>query len=126
VVLLDTRTLPPFDVPAAPEGVSLPSQLEWQLRFLGEHTVDAGRASPAPVILLRAMDLTAVGALETFLSAHFQDDASVIERLRPTGRAVSAASVPGRHFALYNEPQVGELALQLCAQVAQLPATEHQ
>jgi thioesterase domain-containing protein/NAD(P)-dependent dehydrogenase (short-subunit alcohol dehydrogenase family)/acyl carrier protein len=120
VVLLDTRTLPPFGVPAAPEGVSLPSQLEWQLRFLGEHTVDAGSASPAPVILLRATDLTAVGALETFLSAHFQDDASVIERLRPTGRAVSAASVPGRHFALYNEPQVGELALQLCAQVTQL------
>jgi thioesterase domain-containing protein/acyl carrier protein len=124
VVLLDTRTLPPFDVPAAPEGVSLPSQLEWQLRFLGEHTVDAGSSNPAPVILLRATDLTAVGALETFLSAHFQGDESVIERLRPTGRAVSASSVPGRHFALYNEPQVGELALQLCAQVAQLAARQ--
>ena len=29
-----------------------------------------------------------VGALETFLSAHFQDDASVVDRLRPTGRTV--------------------------------------
>jgi pimeloyl-ACP methyl ester carboxylesterase len=122
VVLLDTRTLPPFDVPAAPDGVSLPSQLEWQLRFLGEHTIESGSPSPAPVILLRAMDLTAVGALETFLSAHFQDDASVVDRLRPTGRTVHAESVPGRHFALYNEPQVGELGLQLCAQVAQLRA----
>jgi hypothetical protein len=104
---LDTRTLPPFDVPAAPEGVSLPSQLEWQLRFLGEHSHRTWKdfephssASAAPVILLRAMDLTAVGALENFLSAHFQSDESVIERLRPTGRTVSAASVPGRHFAL--------------------------
>jgi thioesterase domain-containing protein/NAD(P)-dependent dehydrogenase (short-subunit alcohol dehydrogenase family)/acyl carrier protein len=129
VVLLDTRTLPPFDVPEAPEGAKLPSQLEWQLRFLADHAVteapeaaDGAGSAKAPAILLKAADLSAVGALETFLSAHFQDDETVLARLAPTGRAVaSAVSVPGRHFDFYSEPQVGKLALQLCAHAAQLP-----
>jgi thioesterase domain-containing protein/acyl carrier protein len=128
VVLLDTRTLPPFDVPEAPEGAKLPSQLDWQLRFLAEHgpiegsePADGAGSAKAPAILLKAADLSAVGALETFLSSHFQDDETVLTRLAPTGRAVSAASVPGRHFDFYSEPQVGKLALQLCAHAAQLP-----
>jgi len=127
VVLLDMRTLPPFDVPEAPEGAKLPSQLEWQLRFLADlgapapAPADGSGSAKAPAILLKAADLTAVGALETFLSAHFQDDETVLARLAPYGRAVSAATVPGRHFDFYSEPQVGKLALQLCSHAATLP-----
>jgi hypothetical protein len=128
VVLLDTRTLPPFEVPEAPEGAKLPSQLEWQLRFLAENgpieaseSTDGAGSAKAPAILLKAADLSAVGSLETFLSSHFQDDETALARIAQTGREVSSASVPGRHFDFYSEPQVGKLALQLCAHAAQLP-----
>jgi thioesterase domain-containing protein len=128
VVLIDTRTVPPVDLKIRLEDVpgfvkydeSQQSRtVDWSPLFR-EHTFAAGSASPAPVILLRAMDLTAVGPIETMLAATFQDDATVVDRLRPTGRTVFAASVPGRHFNLCDEPQVGNFALQLCAQVGQL------
>jgi thioesterase domain-containing protein len=130
VVLIDTRTIPPIDLTVRLEDVpgfvkndeSQQSQLEpdFPARLFLDHTFAAGSASPAPVIFLRAMDLTAVGPIEHMLSATFQDDATVVDRLRPTGRTVLAASVPGRHFNLCDEPQVGNFALQLCAQVGQL------
>jgi thioesterase domain-containing protein len=64
--------------------------------------------------------VSAVGPLETFLSSHFQADEIVLERLEAAGRRVVTADVSGRHFSLYGEPQVAEVALQLCALAAQL------
>jgi thioesterase domain-containing protein len=118
VVLLDTRTLPPFVPLTPPEGVTIPSQLTWQLQCLADHPALATVA--APVLLFRAQDLSTVGPLEGFLGSAFQDDEEVARRLAKVAATVRTRTVAGRHFSLYAEPQVGELALQLCGQLAAL------